>query len=103
MIMVGPGTARSGGHEADWRRRWLVGSVEDVTDVRTRLIYASLEDDELVRQLREAQRIAARRRGRGVGGSQAQVVDVRDVADLEAAGPHRPSEWSVDDSSNYLG
>jgi hypothetical protein len=79
-----------------------VGSVDDVTDVRTRLIYASLEDDELVRQLREAQRTAARRRGRGVR-AQAEVVDVRDVADLEAAGHHRSSEWSVDDSSYYLG
>jgi hypothetical protein len=63
-----------------------VGSVDDVTDVRTRLIYASLEDDDLVRQLRE-----------GMTGA-GTVIDLRDVKT-----PQRPSEWSVDDPSYYLG
>jgi hypothetical protein len=63
-----------------------VGSVDDVTDVRTRLIYASLEDDDLVRQLRE-----------GMTGA-GTVIDLRDVKP-----PQRPSEWSVDDPSYYLG
>jgi hypothetical protein len=63
-----------------------VGPLEDQTDVRTRLIYASLEDDDLVRQLRE---------GMTGGGT---VIDLRDVKP-----PQRSSEWSVDDSSYYLG
>jgi hypothetical protein len=66
-----------------------VGSVDDVVDdavdVRTRLIYASLEDADLVRQLREAMT--------GVPA----VIDLRDVP-----GP-RPSEWSAEDPSYYLG
>jgi hypothetical protein len=63
-----------------------VSPVDDVIDLRTRLIYASLEDDDLVRQLREA-----------MTGTPA-VIDVRDVPR-----PPRPSEWAVDDPSYYLG
>jgi hypothetical protein len=63
-----------------------VSPVDDVTDLRTRLIYASLEDDDLVRQLREAMTRAP------------AVIDLRDVW-----GPQRPSEWSADDPSYYLG
>jgi hypothetical protein len=63
-----------------------VGSVNDVADVRTRLIYASLEDDDLVRQLRDGMTDAG------------TVIDLRDVKP-----PQRPSEWSVDDPSYYPG
>jgi hypothetical protein len=63
-----------------------VSPVDDVTDLRTRLIYASLEVDDLVRQLREGMTRAA------------AVIDLRDVP-----GPQRPSEWSADDPSYYLG
>jgi len=63
-----------------------VGPVDDAVDLRTRLIYASLEDDDLVRQLREA-----------VTGVPA-VIDLRDVRR-----PRRPSEGAVDDPSYYLG
>ncbi|HET8614216.1 MAG TPA: hypothetical protein VFL94_01740 [Actinomycetales bacterium] len=35
--------------------------MDDVIDLRTRLIYASLEDDDLVRQLEEARSAAAQR------------------------------------------
>ena len=59
--------------------------VDDVTDLRTRLIYASLENDDLVRQLREAMTGAP------------VVIDLRDVP------VQRPSEWSADDPSYYLG
>lgn len=60
--------------------------VDDVIDLRTRLIYASLEDDDLVRQLREAMTGAP------------TVIDLRDVPR-----PQQPSEWAVDDPSYYLG
>jgi hypothetical protein len=63
-----------------------VGSVEDRIDLRTRLIFASLEDDDLVRQLRE-----------GMTGVRT-VIDLRDVQH-----PQQPSEWSVDDPSYFLG
>jgi hypothetical protein len=59
-----------------------VGSVDDVTDLRMRLIYASLEDDDLVRQLLEAGRAAARRNRGGRPSAQSDVVDVRDAPDL---------------------
>jgi hypothetical protein len=87
--------------------------VDDVTDLRARLIYASLEDDELVRRLRQAQRAAVRadRRGRT---PEDRVIDVREVVGAkvtrpwptpqhQAASRHRSSEWSADDPSYYLG
>jgi hypothetical protein len=87
--------------------------VDDVTDLRARLTYASLEDDELVRRLRQAQRAAVRadRRGRT---PEDRVIDVREVVGAKVTRPwptpqppvtsrHRSSEWSVDDPSYYLG
>lgn len=83
--------------------------MDDAADLRTRLIFASLEDDELVRQLREGQ-VTAAPAGRPPHGT---VIDVRDPMDVQArpwpasarpAAPgHRSSEWSVDDPSYYLG
>jgi hypothetical protein len=64
-----------------------VSAVDDVTDLRMRLIYASLEDDDLVRQLLEAKHAAALRNRRLLAGTHGQVVDVRDapgVIDLDA-------------------
>jgi hypothetical protein len=84
--------------------------VDDVADVRTRLIYASLEDDELVRRLRAAQRSAAH-----VGPAvEDGVVDVRDTVQVHGTRPwptarkqvtdrHPSSEWCLDDPSYYLG
>jgi hypothetical protein len=111
--------------------------VDDASDLRTRLIYASLQDDDLVRQLQEAQRTRRRRSAAPGGGSTnvpapargsrpwpvpaaRDVIDLTDVPGTKegtkegtnerttvptGAGVHapRPSEWSVDDPSYYLG
>jgi hypothetical protein len=58
-----------------------VSSVDDVTDLRTRLIYASLQDEELVRQLTRAQ-IVRDRRSRRAPRAHGEVVDVRDDGDV---------------------
>lgn len=86
--------------------------MDDVSDLRTRLIYASLADDELVQQLREAERLAARQ-GQRHPAAEDRVVDVRDVVEVtrpwstrpheQTACRHRASEWSADDPSYYLG
>ena len=62
--------------------RLPVSAVDDVTDLRMQLIYASLEDDDLVRQLLEAKHAAARRNRGLLTGTQGQVVDVRDTPDV---------------------
>jgi hypothetical protein len=85
--------------------------VDDVTDLRARLIYASLEDDELVRRLRQAQRAAV---PAGRRAPDDRAIDVREVVEVkvtrpwptpqhQAASRHRSSEWSADDPSYYLG
>lgn len=107
-------------------------ALDDASDLRTRLIYASLQDDDLVRQLQAGQRTRRRRTATAsvaAGGSTGApttargsrpwpVPGARDVIDLTAAAganegaavptgaparAHRPSEWSVDDPSYYLG
>jgi hypothetical protein len=103
--------------------------VDDASDLRTRLIYASLQDDDLVRQLQEAALRTRRGPSAATGGGSAggpggnapargsrpwPVPGARDVIDLTdtretavptgvAARVPRPSEWSVDDPSYYLG
>jgi hypothetical protein len=60
-------------------------AVDDVSDLRTRLIYASLADDNLVQQLLDANAVASRRNRTPRPRAQGQVIDVRDVIDLDTA------------------
>jgi hypothetical protein len=77
--------------------------MDDVIDLRTRLIYASLADHELVRQLKEARAGAPR------PVTQGWTVDLREsrvaavITPPSAAAGQHPSEWATDDPSDYLG
>ncbi len=87
--------------------------MNDVIDLRTRLVYASLSDHELVRQLEEARTgvfshahpdtrdrwVPPPRHGTRPWLPAASTDDAAHAVGVS----HQPSEWATDDPSYYLG